>query len=130
MTEIAVPRIVTSVLIEEGTDIVTVTWGLGDPVPSSSPEYFGYGVYYYDPTGNGGKRFGVRFGSEVTAWVFDHASSTQANYVGESVTISDDSVVIQYRDADLGLEEIGTIAAYAHINGVDQQVDLPVTLLR
>ena len=72
------PRTVTSVLAEVGTDSVTITWGLGEPVDVGDVEFFGYGIYYYDPTGNGGKRLGVRFGDAITAWVFDNASATQA----------------------------------------------------
>ena len=69
------PRTVTSVLAEVGTDSVTITWGLGEPVDVGDVEFFGYGIYYYDPTGNGGKRLGVRFGDAITAWVFDNASA-------------------------------------------------------
>lgn len=126
----AVPRAVTSVLVEAGSDSVTVTWGLGPPTPVASFGYFGYEVYYYDPSGSGGKRFGVRFGVTTTAWVFDNASSTQANYDSHSVTSSADSIVAHYRDASLGLREVGFISAYAHVNGVDTQTELPVTLLR
>lgn len=74
-----VPRTVTSVLAEAGTDTITVTWGLGEPRIASDIEFFGYGLKYYDPTGNGGERLGVRFGETVTAWVFDNDSATQAN---------------------------------------------------
>ncbi|WP_314507535.1 hypothetical protein [uncultured Microbacterium sp.] len=130
MTEPHVPRVVTSVLVEEDSQSVTVTWGLGGPAAPDKPEFFGYGMYYYDPTGNGGKRFGVRFGESVTAWVFDNASATQANYVSDSVTASEDAVVVHYRDASLELAKIGTIAAYAHVEGRDEQLDIPVTLLR
>ncbi|MDK8179145.1 hypothetical protein [Micrococcus luteus] len=56
-------------LAEVGTDSVTITWGLGEPVDVGDVEFFGYGIYYYDPTGNGGKRLGVRFGDAITAWV-------------------------------------------------------------
>jgi hypothetical protein len=87
-------------------------------------------MYYYDPTGNGGKRFGVRLSGEVSAWVFEHASATQANCQSDSVSVSDDAVVVYYRDASLGIPEVGTIAAYAHVNGDDTQVDLPVVLVR
>jgi hypothetical protein len=87
-------------------------------------------LYYYTPDGNGGKRFGVRFREKTTAHVWDNASNTQANYHGDSVTTSDASIVVQYRDADLGLTEVGTIAAFSHVNGVDTQVEIPVTLLR
>ncbi len=123
------PREVTSVLVEEGRDSVTVTWGLGEPV-SSGFEYFGYGVDYYGADGNGGKRFGVRFRETTTAYVWDNASATQANYEADSVTVTPGSIVVHYRDADLGLKEIGTIAAFSQVDGNDQQVDLPVTLLR
>lgn len=61
---------------------------------------------------------------------FDNTSTTQANYEADSVTISPDSIVVHFRDASLGLDEVSTIAAYAHINGRDEQVDLPVTIPR
>lgn len=125
-----VPRSVTSVLVEEDADSVTITWGLAEATDTEPVEYFGYGVYYYSPTGNGGKRFGVRFGEATTAWVFDNASNTQANYAADSVTLSPDAIVVRYHDASLGIDEVGTISAYAHINGRDEQVELPVTLLR
>ena len=123
------PRYVTSVLMEEKEDSVVVTWGLGDVVPGSV-EYFGYEVYYYGVDGNGGKRFGVRFHEKTTAHVWDNASNTQANYEGDNVTVSPDSIVVRYRDANLGLKEMGTIAAVSHINGNDLEVRIPVTLLR
>ena len=123
------PRYVTSVLMEEIEDSVVVTWGLGDVVPGSV-EYFGFEVYYYGVDGNGGKRFGVRFHEKTTAHVWDNASNTQANYEGDSITVSPDSIVVRYRDADLGLEEVGTIAAVSKINGNDLEVRIPVTLLR
>ena len=88
------PRTVTSVLAEVGTDSVTITWGLGEPVDVGDVEFFGYGIYYYDPTGNGGKRLGVRFGDAITAWVFDNASATQANYEASSVTATKDAVLM------------------------------------
>lgn len=124
------PQRVTSVLAEVGTDSITVTWGLGEPVEVGDVGFFGYGVYYYDPTGNGGKRLGVRFGDETTAWVFDNATATQANYEAPSVTAANDAVTVHFQDASLGLDAVGTIEAYAHINGHDTQVNLPVTLLR
>lgn len=124
------PRTVTSVLAEAGTDTITVTWGLGEPCIASDIEFFGYGLYYHDPTGNGGKRLGVRFGEAVTAWIFDNSSATQANYDATSVSVTDDAVVAHFNDASLGLSEVGTILAYAHINGLDTQTELPVTLLR
>ena len=40
------PPTVTSVLAELGTDSVTVTCGLGEPVEAGDVEFFGYGVYY------------------------------------------------------------------------------------
>ena len=130
MTDQLLPRHVTSVLLEEGTGNITVTWGLGDLLPAVEAEYFGYELYYYAPDGNGGKRFGVRFHEKTTAHVWDNASNTQANYQSDSVTTTNDRIVIHYRDADLGLADIGTIAAFSHVNGVDAQVDIPATLLR
>ncbi len=126
------PRFLTSVLVEELADSVVVTFGLGDAVPVESLEYFGYEVYYYGLDGNGGKRFGVRFSTtpETTAHVFDNASTTQANYVANHVTITTGSVVVRYPDADLGLKEVGTIRAFSHVNGGDNQTDFPVALMR
>jgi hypothetical protein len=123
------PRYVTSVLVEEGDGAVTVTWGLGDVI-DGAVEFFGYGVDYYGVDGNGGKRFGVRFGTEVSGHVFEWTSNTQANYDSDSVTATNDSIVVFYRDADIGLTEVGTIKAFSHLNGGDIQTDLPVTLLR
>lgn len=125
-----IPRTVTSVLVEENADSVTVTWGLGDPVETPAFDYFGYGMYYYDPTGNRGKRFSVRISTEIIAWIFDNESVTQANYLADNVLVTADAVVVHYRDASLGLLEIGTIAAYAHIEGRDEQLEIPVSLLR
>ena len=125
-----VPRKVTSVLVEEDVDSVTITWGIAEAVEAEPVEHFGYDMYYYDPIGNGGKRFGVRFGEATTAWVFDNASNTQANYAADSVTVSSNAIVVRYHDASLGIEDVGTISAYTHINGRDEQVELPVTLLR
>ena len=123
------PRYVTSVLVEEADGTVTVTWGLGDVIPGDV-EYFGYGVDYFGRDGNGGKRFGVRFHERPSAHVFEWASATQANYEPDSITLDADRLVVHYRDADLGLPEIGTIRAFSHLNGVDVQTELPVTLLR
>lgn len=109
--------------------MVTVTWGLGDVV-SGPVEYFGYGVDYFGVDGNGGKRFGVRFHERVTGHVFEWASATQANYEPDSITASEDRIVAVYRDASIGLDEVGTITAFSHVNGKDVQTDLEVTLLR
>jgi len=124
------PRIVTSVLVEEGDGWVAVTWGLGDPAGVGPIEYFGYGVDYYGPDGNGGKRFGVRFHETASAHIFDWTSSTQANYESDSITFGQDSIVVHYRDASIGLPEVGTIQAFSHVNGTDLQSALPVTLMR
>lgn len=124
----SIPRVVTSVLIEERDAAVVVTWGLGEPAGIGS--HFGYEVYYYGTDGAGGKRLGVIFSEKITAHVWDNASLTQANYVADAVQVHDDSIVVTYRDADIGLSDVGTIAAVAHIDGRDYQSDLPVTLLR
>ena len=117
-------------MVEEGAGSVIVTWGLGEPARVADVEHFGYELYYYAPDGNGGKRFGVRFHEKTTAHVWDNASNTQANYHSDSVTVSDESIVVRYQDTDLGLRDVGTIAAFSHVNGVDTQVAIPVTLLR
>jgi hypothetical protein len=130
MSDQWVPRYLESVLVETTADSIVVTWGLGDPIPGGAREFSGYGVYYYGPDGNGGKRLGVRFSGEVVAYVWDNASATQANYPADAVAVTADAVVVTFNDADLGLDEIGTIAAFSHTDGDDVQVDFPVTLLR
>lgn len=106
-----------------------MTWGLGDIIPGDV-EYFGYGVDYYGPDGNGGKRFGVRFHDEPSAHVFEWSSASQANYGPDSVTHDGDRLGVVYRDASIGLPEVGTIRAFSHINGHDMQTELAVGLLR
>lgn len=123
------PREVLSVLVEEIDGSVIVTWGLGSVVPRAF-EYFGYVVYYYGTDGNGGKRFAVRFAAKTTAYVWDNASNTQANYDGDIVAQTSSSIVVRYHDADLGLKDFGTIGAFSHIDEQDAQLEIPVTLLR
>lgn len=123
------PRYVTSVLVEEGQGSVTVTWGVGDVIPGDV-EYFGYGVDYFGLDGNGGKRFGVRFHEKPSAHVFEWSSATQANYEPDNIDYDGDRLVVFYRDADIGLPDVGTIRGFSHLNGADVQTRLPVTLLR
>jgi hypothetical protein len=131
MADASFPRYVTSVLVEEHPDRVVVTWGLGDRVSAlATPEYFGYEVVYYGPDGNGGKRLGVRFGEKVAAYIWDNTDLNQSNYDAESVEENPDALVVTYRDAGLGLATIGPITAYSHIDTVDTQAELPVTVLR
>ena len=124
------PRQTTSVLVEELADSVVVTWGLGEP--AGVAHYWGGEVFYYAPDGNGGKRFSVEFFADTgtTAHVWDNASTTQANYTADHVEVTEKAIIARYPDAGLGIAEIGAIAAYSHINGVDHQRDLPVSLLR
>lgn len=124
-----VPCYITSVLVEEHGGTVTVSWGFGDEIPGDV-EYFGYGVDYFGPDGNGGKRFGVRFGEQPSAHVFEWSSATQANYDASSVMPIESGLVVTYRDASIGLPEVGTIRAFSHVNGEDVQTDVPVTLVR
>jgi hypothetical protein len=125
-----VPRYLESVLVEAASDSIVVTWGLGDPIPGGAREFSGYGVYYFDPAGYRGKRLGVRFDRTRSAYVWDNASSTQANYTADAVQVTPEAVVVTFNDASLGLDLVGTIAAYSHTDGADAQVDFPVTLLR
>jgi len=46
------------------------------------------------------------------------------------VSVLADSIVVTYRDADIDLDEVGTITAVAHIDGRDTQIGIPVSLLR
>ncbi|MDR6692513.1 hypothetical protein J2X55_003458 [Microbacterium sp. 1154] len=130
MTNRWVPRFLDTVLVETTENSIVVTWGLGEPIPNGAAEFSGYGVYYYDPTGNGGKRLGVRFSQTVPAHIFDNASATHSNYGADAVRWTSDAVVVTFNDASLGLDQVGTIAAFSHVDGRDVQVDFPVTLLR
>jgi hypothetical protein len=130
MSDQWVPRYLESVMVETTSDSIVVTWGLGDPIPGGVEEFSGYGVYYFGPDGNGGKRLGVRFSKGSSAYVWDNASVTQANYTSDAVRATDDAVVVTFNDADLGLKEVGTIAAFSHVDGKDVQDGFPVTLLR
>jgi hypothetical protein len=129
MSDAVVPRVVLSVLVEELVDSVLVTWGLGDVVAQGVGSHR-YEVEYYGPGGTAGKKFGVRFAEKTTAYVWDDASTTQANYDGDCVTVSDRSIVVRYRDASLGIHEVGTIQASVTIDSKDEQLGIPVTLLR
>lgn len=132
MSEHRIPRDLTSVLVEETADDVVVTWVLGAPTHERF-EYFGYGLAYYGLDGNGGKRFGVRISTmpEVTAFVFDNESATQANYSEDAVTVQSNAIVVRFRDASIGLPGgVGTISAYSHTDGRDRETNVPVSLVR
>jgi hypothetical protein len=127
--EALTPRHLTSVVMEEGDGQVIVTFGLGAELTAG--EYFGYAVDYYGPDGTGGKRFGVRLSeTEVNAYVFDWQSATQANYEADAVHTTDNAIVAKYRDASIGLDQVGTIKAFSHMGSDDTDTDVPVTMLR
>ncbi|WP_123939234.1 hypothetical protein [Curtobacterium sp. PhB137] len=127
--EALTPRHLTSVVMEEGDGQVIVTFGLGAELTAG--EYFGYAVDYYGTDGNGGKRFGVRLSpTEVKAYVFDWESATQANYAADTVHVTDEAIVATYRDASIGVDEVGTIKAFSHMGSDDADTDVAVTLLR
>lgn len=126
------PRKLTSVLLEETENDITVTFGLGEPTRERF-EYFGYGLAYYGLDGKGGKRLGVRVSTtpEVTAFVFDNESVTQANYTEDAVTLREDAVVVRFHDASLGLSGgIGTTTAYSHTDGRDRETEVQVWIVR
>lgn len=128
MTHQQKPQYLTSAFVEEREGSLTVTLGLGDVIPGDV-EFFGYGIDYYGPDGNDGKRLGIRFGQDgAAALIFEWSSATQAN--AGHVAYLEDSLVITYPDASLGLDEIGSIHAFAHLNGDDVQTGQPVTVVR
>lgn len=128
MTHAQKPQYLKSVILEEREDSVLVTLALGEEILGDA-EYFGYGIDYYGIDGSGGKRFGVRFGNGgVTAPIFEWSSATQAN-AGNVVQL-DDGLVIIYPDASLGVDEVGSIHAFTHVNGDDVQTDQEVTVVR
>jgi hypothetical protein len=118
------------VLIEVGDDEVVVTFALGEPVPGPV-EWATYAAQVYNPNGDGGKQFGVRLGIEKTsAHIADFGSrTTQANYDGSYVEISDSTIIVRYRDASLGVSLGGTSRAFLAINGQDVNTDVPVTVI-
>lgn len=68
---------------------------------------------------------------EVTAFVFDNESTTQANYTEDAVTVRGDAIIVRFRDASIGLPDgIGTISAYSHTDGRDRETEVPVSLMR
>jgi len=123
------PRYLTSVLVEETEVGVVITWKLGDLVPTPTVLHFGYEVGYSDIDGGGGKRFGVRFPSP-TAYVWDGESDDHVDYEADHINATDESIVVYFRDADIGAREVGTVHGSSHVNGVDGQREFPVVLLR
>ncbi len=122
------PQYLTSAFVEERDGSVTVTLGLGDEIPVDA-EYFGYGIDYYDRDGNEGKRLGVRFGPDgAAALIFEWSSATQAN--AGRISYLEHGIVITYPDASLGLDQIGSIHAFTHVNGDDVQTGQQVTVVR
>lgn len=122
------PQYLTSAMLEERNGAVTLTLGLGDEIPGEV-DFFGYGIDYYGPDGNGGKRFGVRFGAgEASTLVFEWSSATQGN--AGSIFYLEDGLMIVYPDASIGMDEIGSIHAFTHVNGDDVQTNQHVTVLR
>lgn len=131
MSEQWVPRLIESVLVYPLPNAIVVRWILGDVIPGGADaEFSGYGVAYYGPDGYGGKRLGVRFSREVSAYAWDNTRSTQANYNADAVLAESDEVTVTFVDASFGLTEVGTIEAWSHVDGNDVQVDFPVTLVR
>lgn len=131
MSEHWVPRLIESVLVYVLRDAIVVRWILGEEIPGGvGAEFSGYGVAYYGTDGNGGKRLGVRFSREVSAYVWDNASSTHANYAADAVRATPHEVTVTFNDASLGVTEVGTVEAWSHIDGNDVQVNFPVQLTR
>jgi hypothetical protein len=124
------PREVRSILFEEILGGVTVTWTLGELTRARDVDCFGYGVDYTGPNGYGGKRFGVRFDPEASAYVFDWSSATRVNHLPGCVDATPARIVVQYKEACVGLSEIGPVAGYSHVNGADVEVQIPVTVAR
>lgn len=96
------PQRVESVLVEELEKSVAVTWGLGESTAADAA-YFGYEVYY---------------------------NGRDGNYGADTVTLQPNVIVVRYNDADLGSSEIGAILPFSHVDGMDRQTEIPVTLLR
>ncbi len=123
------PRSVTSVLVEEDADNVTVTWRSVNLSRGRDVEHFGYGLHYFDPTGNGGKRLA----SDSASLRPPESSTIQApckRTMGQTrLPLRTAPFVVRYDDASLGIAEVRTIAAHAHVSGNDVQDD-PAELTR
>jgi hypothetical protein len=125
------PRELLLVLVEADSDTITATFDLGAPLPHDAPtEWFTYGLTLMGSEGGPVKQFGVRFSpTETKAFIFDFASTTQANYEASHVDDRGSSVVVRFVDAALGVDSIGSLSGFGTVEGKDVAVDVPVQLL-
>lgn len=127
------PRLMTNVLVGRDDNGVHITWTLGDPAPVSRAEHFIYSVTISGNRGSTLKQFGVKFiGTEdpiVSAFVFDHMGGGQANYPIDRVTVTGDTISVNFNDASVGPDRVDSATAAFGVNTVDLQQRFAVTLV-
>lgn len=67
--------------------------------------------------------------TETKAFIFDFESATLANYDAAYVDDRGSSVVVEFVDAALGVDSIGSLIGFGTVEGQDISVDVPVQLL-
>ena len=125
------PRELLLVVVEVDDDNITATFDLGDPFPLDvSADWFTYGLTLAGSSGGPVKQFGVRFSpTETKAFIFDFESATLANYDAAYVDDRGSSVVVEFVDAALGVDSIGSLTGFGTVESQDISVDVPVQLL-
>lgn len=131
MTTPTRPRELVNVLVDVDANGIVATFDLGDAFPAEPvAEWFTYGIALGDDSGALVKHFAVRFSpTQTAAFIFDFASSTQANYDASHVDDKGTSVVVRFPDSSLGTDAVESITGFGTANGEDVSVDVPVQLL-
>ncbi|MDO4070357.1 hypothetical protein QKG08_14985 [Clavibacter michiganensis] len=125
------PRELLAVLVDVDECSVAATFHLGERIElGAGAEWFTYGLAVAGRDGGATKHFAVRVsGDQRSAFVFDFASNTQANYDGSHVDVHETSVVARFPDATLGLNWAGSLTGFSTIEGDDVTVEAPVQVL-
>ena len=124
------PRELLNVLVDVDADGVTTTFDLGEPFDLDVPaNWFTYLLEVVDVDGQM-RQFGARISpTETKAFVFDFASSTQANYDGSYVSDRGASVVVRFPDTSLHADQVRSLRGVGTIEGEDVSADVPAQLL-
>lgn len=125
------PRALTSVMLYAVTDDVSLTWILGEPLAKDAWGFVSYGVTTFDADGAPYRGFGVKQYADAltTAYVFDHASTSQANYDDKYIAESASTIFALYVGAALHPRQVASAAAWVNVDGDDVVTDIPVTIL-
>ena len=123
------PRELLNVLVDVDAAGVTTTFDLGEPFDLDVPaDWFTYVLEVVAVDGQL-RQFGVRISpTETKAYVFDFASSTQANYDGSYVSDRGASVVVRFPDTSLHVDQVRSLRGVGTIEGEDVSADVPAQL--